>query len=300
VGRPWPRLPREVGDAPFPGTSQARLDGARSTRIRSEMSLPWKGVGTRCSIRSLPPHSGFPRTSSDLRPDRGHSTTSPADSGQGRTHRPMMWASPVSTVSWELIASKLEFSNSFIVFGFRPRSDSLRNGRCRACVSCGERDPRSRGGRSPGGTARRPSGSFSTQNPPVGGKAGKPTPPPGRGKIRATATPDRHPRRRPNPDPRAAASLRLRKGELARGTRGTLGVPGGPCPYHLLRAPCPAPLLALWRSPVVFGRTVLPPRRAAAALPWAGATAVAAPRGAAPSAVRQNRELGWPRDWLTG
>lgn len=26
-----------------------------------------------------------------------------------------MWASPVSTVSWEFIASKLEFSNSFIV-----------------------------------------------------------------------------------------------------------------------------------------------------------------------------------------
>lgn len=27
----------------------------------------------------------------------------------------MMWASPVSTVSWEFIASKLEFSSSFIV-----------------------------------------------------------------------------------------------------------------------------------------------------------------------------------------
>lgn len=34
-------------------------------------------------------------------------------------HLPMMWASPVSTVSCELMASKLEFSNSFMSPGRR-------------------------------------------------------------------------------------------------------------------------------------------------------------------------------------
>lgn len=34
-----------------------------------------------------------------------------------KPHLPMMWASPVSTVSCELMASKLEFSNSFISLG---------------------------------------------------------------------------------------------------------------------------------------------------------------------------------------
>jgi len=39
VVRPWPRLPREVGDAPSLEPFQARLDGALSTLIRLQMSL---------------------------------------------------------------------------------------------------------------------------------------------------------------------------------------------------------------------------------------------------------------------
>jgi len=39
VVRPWPRLPREVVDAPSLGTFKARLDGAPSTLIQWEMSL---------------------------------------------------------------------------------------------------------------------------------------------------------------------------------------------------------------------------------------------------------------------
>jgi len=39
VVRPWPRLPREVVDAPSLGTFQARLDGALSNLIQLKMSL---------------------------------------------------------------------------------------------------------------------------------------------------------------------------------------------------------------------------------------------------------------------
>ena len=39
VLKPWPRLPREVGDVPSVETFQARLDGALSTLIQLKMSL---------------------------------------------------------------------------------------------------------------------------------------------------------------------------------------------------------------------------------------------------------------------
>jgi len=56
VMKRWPRLPREVGAAPSLGTSQARLDGARSTGIPLEMSLPWPQ-----KVPSHPNQSGVPR-----------------------------------------------------------------------------------------------------------------------------------------------------------------------------------------------------------------------------------------------
>ena len=37
--KPWHRLPREVGDAPSLGTSQAGLDGALSSLVWLKMSL---------------------------------------------------------------------------------------------------------------------------------------------------------------------------------------------------------------------------------------------------------------------
>jgi len=47
VVKPWPRLPREVGDAPPLETFQARLDGALSNLIQLKLSLPmaegWTG-----------------------------------------------------------------------------------------------------------------------------------------------------------------------------------------------------------------------------------------------------------------
>ena len=43
VMRPWPRLPREVGDAPSLEPFQAGLDEALSTLIWVEMSLPMAG-----------------------------------------------------------------------------------------------------------------------------------------------------------------------------------------------------------------------------------------------------------------
>jgi len=46
VARPWPRLPREVGDAPLLEPFQARLDGALSTLTWLEMSLPMAGGWT--------------------------------------------------------------------------------------------------------------------------------------------------------------------------------------------------------------------------------------------------------------
>jgi len=50
VVRPWPRLPREVGDAPSLETFQARLDGALSSLIRLKMSLRMaEGLGWMAS-----------------------------------------------------------------------------------------------------------------------------------------------------------------------------------------------------------------------------------------------------------
>jgi len=53
--RPWPRLPREVGDAPSLEPFQARLDGALSTLIWLEMSLPMAGGWTGWP-RKVPSH----------------------------------------------------------------------------------------------------------------------------------------------------------------------------------------------------------------------------------------------------
>jgi len=39
VVKPWPRLPREVGEAPSLETFEARLDGALSDLIQVKMSL---------------------------------------------------------------------------------------------------------------------------------------------------------------------------------------------------------------------------------------------------------------------
>ena len=39
VAKPWPRLPREVVDAPYLGTFKARLDRALSNLIQLKMSL---------------------------------------------------------------------------------------------------------------------------------------------------------------------------------------------------------------------------------------------------------------------
>jgi len=59
VVRPWPRLPREVVDAPSLGTFQARLDRALSDLIQLEMSLPVAGAltGWPCHVPSSPNHS---------------------------------------------------------------------------------------------------------------------------------------------------------------------------------------------------------------------------------------------------
>ena len=71
--------------------------------------------------------------------------------GCGITHLPMMWASPVSTVSWEFIASKLEFSNSFIVSVLGSKRFPVQQWQqggvsCReGNVSAGERGPQSFG-----------------------------------------------------------------------------------------------------------------------------------------------------------
>ena len=43
VVRPWPRLPREAGAAPFLAGLKARLDGARSTPGWWKMSLLMAG-----------------------------------------------------------------------------------------------------------------------------------------------------------------------------------------------------------------------------------------------------------------
>jgi len=39
VVRPWPRLPRDVGDAPSLETFKVRLDGGLSNLIQLKMSL---------------------------------------------------------------------------------------------------------------------------------------------------------------------------------------------------------------------------------------------------------------------
>jgi len=44
VVKPWPRLPRAVGDAPSLETFKARLDGALSNLIQLKMSLLTAGV----------------------------------------------------------------------------------------------------------------------------------------------------------------------------------------------------------------------------------------------------------------
>jgi len=43
VVKPWPRLPREVVDAPSLEIFQARLDGALSTLIQWKLPLPMVG-----------------------------------------------------------------------------------------------------------------------------------------------------------------------------------------------------------------------------------------------------------------
>jgi len=43
VAKPWPRLPREVVDAPSLGTLRARLDGALSNLVWWKGSLPMAG-----------------------------------------------------------------------------------------------------------------------------------------------------------------------------------------------------------------------------------------------------------------
>jgi len=53
--RPWPRLPREVVNAPSLGAFKARLDGALTNLIPLEMSqLIVGGVGPDGLERSLP------------------------------------------------------------------------------------------------------------------------------------------------------------------------------------------------------------------------------------------------------
>jgi len=54
VAKHWPRLPREVVDAPSLGIFQARLDGALSTLIQVKMSLLTAGFGLDGLERSLP------------------------------------------------------------------------------------------------------------------------------------------------------------------------------------------------------------------------------------------------------
>ena len=53
--KPWPRLPREVVDAPSLETSKARLDGALSNLVWLKMSLAHcRGVGLDDLQRSPP------------------------------------------------------------------------------------------------------------------------------------------------------------------------------------------------------------------------------------------------------
>jgi hypothetical protein len=59
----------------------------------------------------------FPQPHTDGVQHRARTETSDTSPWSLQPHLPMMWASPVSTVSCELIASKLEFSNSFMSLG---------------------------------------------------------------------------------------------------------------------------------------------------------------------------------------
>ena len=61
VVKPWPRLPRLVGDAPSLEPFQARLDGARSTLLWLKMSLPMAGgwAGWHLKVPSHPTQSVF-------------------------------------------------------------------------------------------------------------------------------------------------------------------------------------------------------------------------------------------------
>jgi len=55
VVKPWPRLPREVVDAPSLGSFQARLDGALSNLTQLKMSLPMAGRWTGWPLK-VPPN----------------------------------------------------------------------------------------------------------------------------------------------------------------------------------------------------------------------------------------------------
>ena len=83
VVKPWPRLPREVGDAPSLETFQARLDGALSTLIQLKMSLLTAGSWARwpLSVPSNTKHSVIPSV------PRQEGDQAPA---QARTH--LCWA----------------------------------------------------------------------------------------------------------------------------------------------------------------------------------------------------------------
>ena len=56
VVKPWPRLPREVVDAPSLGTFQARLDRAQSNPVWSKLSLlAAEGLDWMASKGPFPP-----------------------------------------------------------------------------------------------------------------------------------------------------------------------------------------------------------------------------------------------------
>ncbi|KAK4826836.1 LOW QUALITY PROTEIN: hypothetical protein QYF61_011644, partial [Mycteria americana] len=54
VVKPWPRLPREVVDAPSLETFKVRLDGALSNLLELKMSLPTAGHWTRQPLKTKP------------------------------------------------------------------------------------------------------------------------------------------------------------------------------------------------------------------------------------------------------
>jgi len=63
VVKSWPRLPREVGDAPSLETFKVRLDGALSNLIQLKLSLLLAGgvgLGWFSKVPSNPNHSMIP------------------------------------------------------------------------------------------------------------------------------------------------------------------------------------------------------------------------------------------------